>query len=305
MSILTGLHISKMNDWIQKNARSYDRAKWDYLFNSGTKDTIVKEMLKYQNADGGFGNGFEADILLPLSAAIPSAEAIFQAYDYDLDCTDEWFSRLLCYFENSMMDIPSFWEDAPKEFMDYPHAPWWNYSPNTEFSPNPCGVIASALILYGTEKQRELGIIVAKRCIDFLLSDAFCRDHDSYNLIKLIEALQSINSPLISSEVITAMKRRIKDNVCYDESKWNEYYPQPLDFADSPQSQWYECVEEGIERNFLYWINNLNDTGIWTPNFSWGVDSDISKKVTENWKGYITVRRARIFMRYNRINVKM
>lgn len=300
---LTSLQISKMNDWIQKNARPYEKAKWDFLFNCGSKDNILKEMLKYQNTDGGFGDGFEADIILPLSAAIPSAEAIFQAYDFGLDCTAQWFSKLLCYFENSLMDIPSFWEEAPKEFMEYPHAPWWNYKPNTVFSPNPCGVIASALILYGTEKQKEIGYTVAKRCLEFLLSDAFCGDHDSYNLMKLVEVLQYINSPLVTSEIMKAMKRRIAENICYDDSKWNEYRPQPLDFADSPESQWYECVKRGIEHNFQYWLDNLNDNGVWTPNFSWGVDSDISKQVTENWKGYITVRRARIFMRYNRCKI--
>ena len=50
-----------MDDWMQSNARSYDFAKWNYLFNNGSKDAIVKEMLKYQNADGGMGSGFEAE----------------------------------------------------------------------------------------------------------------------------------------------------------------------------------------------------------------------------------------------------
>ena len=67
----------KMDAWMQINARPYDLAKWNYLFNGKAKDLIVAEMLKYQNADGGFGNGFEADVLCPLSAAIPTAEAIF------------------------------------------------------------------------------------------------------------------------------------------------------------------------------------------------------------------------------------
>ena len=129
--------------------------------------------------------------------------------------------------------------------------------------------------MYGTEKQQEIGYTVAKRCFEFLLSDAFCGDHDSYNLMKLIEILQYINSPLVTDEIIGAMKRRIKENVCYDNSKWNEYNSQPLDFADSLELQWYECVAEGV-------------------------DSDISRQVTENCKGYITVRRASIFMRYNR-----
>lgn len=99
MRMLTKEQLNKMNEWMQVNARPYDRAKWNYLFNGGSKDAIVEEMLKYQNADGGMGSGFEADVLCPLSAAIPTAEAIFQAYEYDLDCTADWFKTILAYFK--------------------------------------------------------------------------------------------------------------------------------------------------------------------------------------------------------------
>jgi len=270
MKRLTLKQVETIDLWIKENARLYDKAKWNNLFHNGTKANVVKEMVKYQNEDGGFGNGFEADILLPLSAPLPSAEAIFQAYDYDLDCNEEWFSRLLCYFEKSVQsDNPKFWEDAPKEVMDYPHAPWWNYGPCTKFSPNPCAVIASAMILYGSNSQKELGITVTKKCFEHLLSDSLCGDHDCYNIMKLIEKLQSINSQLVTDEIIKAMKRQISENVCYDTSRWCEYYPQPLDFVDMPESMWYQDIEKGVNLNFEYWLENINNQGVWNPNFSW------------------------------------
>lgn len=146
-----------MNEWMQTRARPYDLAKWKYLFYDESKEKIVEEMFKYQNPDGGMGSGFEADVLYPLSAAIPTAEAIFQAYEYELDCSSDWFKTILGYFENSVQDIPKYWEDSPKETMDYPHAPWWNYTPCTVFNPNPCAVVASAFIRYGTDSKKELG----------------------------------------------------------------------------------------------------------------------------------------------------
>lgn len=251
MRILTKEQLKKMDEWMQINARPYDRAKWNFLFNNGEKDAIVREMLKYQNGDGGFGNGFESDMLAPLSAAIPSAEAIFQAYDYDLDCTALWFKKLLAYFENSVRDIPKYWEDCPKETMEYPHAPWWNYAPCTTFSPNPCAVVASALIRYGTEKQKDLGLKIAEDCFALLKGTDFCGDHDSLNILTLIEQLSAIDSPLITDEIIAAMNRRIAGNVCFDSTKWHEYYFQPLDFVASPRSMWYGAVEKGIEGNLI------------------------------------------------------
>lgn len=301
MRKITQQQLSRMDDWMRFNARPYDLAKWDYLFNGGSKDSIVDEMLKYRNEDGGIGNGFESDILCPLSGAIPTAEAVFQSYEYGLDCNTEWFKSLLVYFESSVQDIPKYWEDCPKELMNYPHAPWWRYKPATSFSPNPCAVIASALIRYGTESQKTLGYKVADDCIRFLIGNAFCGDHDTLNIKALIDQLIEIDSPIITDEVLSSMKRRILENTCFDTSKYNSYYFSPLDFVSSPDSLWYDTVKHGIEQTIDYWLDNINEHGVWTPNFSWGVNSAEALKATKNWTGYITVKRAKILLNFGRI----
>lgn len=301
MRKLSKLQFKKMNHWMQANARPYDCAKWNYLFNGGSKEAIVEEMLKYQNADGGMGNGFEADVLCPLSAATPTAEVIFQAYEYKLDCTADWFKSILAYFENSVQNIPKYWEDTPKEAMDYPHAPWWNWAPCTAFSPNPCAVVASAFIRYGTESQKKLGYKIADDCFKLLVSKDFCGDHDTLNLQALTEQLYAINSPLVTDKVIASMRRRILENTCFDTSKYNEYYFTPLDFVSSTDSMWYDDIKRGIEQTFEFWLDNINEEGVWTPNFAWGIDSDVSRQSTVNWKGYIAVKRAKILLNFDRI----
>lgn len=293
--------LAVMDDWIQTYARPYDRAKWNFLFHDGTKENIVTEMCRYQNPDGGMGNGFECDVLLPLSAAIPTAEAIFQAYDYGLDTGSDWFRAILDYFENSVQDIPKYWEDCPREAMDYPHAPWWNWEPCTVFNPNPCGCAASALITCGSPSQKELGLRAARDCFTLLCSQDFCGDHDTLNIKALVERLTMAGSPLVTEDVMAAMERRIRENTCFDPAKWHEYTFQPLDFADSPDSLWLDIVKDGIEDNVNFWLDSLNPNGVWEPNFSWGVDSDVSRQVTQNWRGYITVKRARILQNFGLI----
>jgi len=304
MRRLSKAQLKRMDNWMQENARAYDRAKWNYLFHDGSKNQIVSEMLKYQNPDGGMGSGFEADIICPLSAAIPTAEAIFQAYEYGLDCSAEWFRRILLYFEKTVQDIPKYWEDCPEEAMDYPHSPWWNYEPSTKFNPNPCGVAASALIRYGTDSQKRLGYRIAEDCFRLLKSSDFCGDHDSLNMQALVEQLLQMGSSLITEEIIAAMRRRILENTCFDPAKYHEYCFTPLDFVFSPDSLWYKDVQNGIEPTFDFWLDNINEQGVWTPNFSWGVDSDISRQVTKNWTGYITVKRAKILLAFGRIEME-
>lgn len=298
---LDSYHIMKMEDWIYKNARPIEVAKWNNLFNNGSKDSIVEEMLKYQNVDGGFGNGFESDILLPTSASIPSTEAIFTAYDYELDCSAKWFEELLHYFEKTIQVTPSFWEKVPKACEDYPHAPWWNYMADKEFTPNPSAVIASAFLAYGDETQKKLGNNIAIRCFEFLNSKEICSDHDCYCLLRLLKKLEELESPLINDITMKSMRRRILTCVCFDESKWMEYVAQPLDLVDNPDSKWFELVEQGIDKNFLFWINNLDENGVFIPNFSWGIDSQEARQATINWMGYVTVKKARVFKKFNLI----
>ena len=303
MKTLSKQQIQTIDRWMHAHARPYDLAKWNHLMHDGDKAAIVREMLKYQNPDGGMGSGFEPDVICPKSAAIPTAEAIFQAYEYGLDCSSDWMRRILAYFEHTVQDIPKYWEDCPKEAMDYPHAPWWSYQVCTVFNPNPCGAVASAMLRYGTESQKMLGHRIAEDCLRLLVSSEFCGDHDTLNIQALLEQLIALKSPLVTDEVMTAMKRRILENTCFDTSKYHEYYFTPLDFVTSPDSIWYDTVGHGVETTLDWWLDHRNEDGVWTPNFSWGIDSDVSRQVTTYWTGYLTVKRVKILKNFNRIEL--
>ena len=119
----------------------------------------------------------------------------------------------------------------------------------------------------------------------------------------MVDQLIAIKSPLVADDVMAAMRRRILENTCFDVTKYNSYYFTPLDYVSSPNSIWYDTVSHGIEKTIDYWLDNINAQGVWTPNFSWGVDSDVSKQVTKNWTGYITVKRAKILLNFNRIEI--
>jgi len=302
MRKLTKTQFDRIDGWMQIHARPLDRAKWNQMFHGGSREDIVAEMLRYQNPDGGFGNGFEPDVLLPASAAIPTAEAIFLARDYALPA-GEWYGKMLDYFENTVLDIPKYWEDCPPEAMNYPHAPWWNYAPCTVFNPNPCGVVASAMLEMGSPSQKKLGKKIAADCLSLLLSDDFCGDHDTLNMMALVNVLREGDYPQYDNDVHHAIRRRIRENTCFDRSKWMEYTFQPLDFADAPDSPWYDVVKEGVEENFDFWLDSLNDEGVWEPNFSWGVDSDIAREVRRQWKGHIACKRTRILRNFGRISL--
>lgn len=301
---ISSKQFNRIDNFIKNNGRKIDIAKWNYLFNNAPKEHILRELLKYQNEDGGFGNGLEADILMPNSSSIASTEAILCAYNYELDCSDPWFKKLLKYFEKTASDedkVLSFWEKVTSDVENYPHGPWWNYKVEDRFSPNPCAVVATALIKYGSESQKTLGEKIVNRSIDFINGEEICTDHDCYSLQTMVEVLKGMNLSIIDEKVEKRIEKRILDCLCTDYKKWGEYVAQPLNLVDSPKSPWYNLILPYIEENLNYWMNTLNDHGYWQPNFSWGIDSEEANRVTTYWKAYIAVNRMKILNEFGKV----
>lgn len=290
--------------FVMNEGRIIDQAKWQYSFNNGTKEAVLEALLAYQNTDGGFGNGLEADIRMPESSSIASTEAVLIAYEYELDCNAKWFNILLNYFEQTISSaslLPSYWEKVPPIVENHPHAPWWHYNKSEIFSPNPCAVIASAFIQYGSPAQKIIGQEIAKRCIDFLLSSDECSEHDCYCLQTLIEVLAKIDHKLVDSNVFSALERRIGEVLCTDQAEWGNYVAQPLDLAHSKQSSGYKRVKPYIEENIGYWLKTLKPEGYWEPNFSWQDGTVLAEEVSQIWRAYIAVKRVRILSAFEEL----
>ena len=56
--------------FIYTNARPLDLARWQYIFENGSQESVFRFLSAYQNEDGGFGHGLEPDCLNPNSAPL-------------------------------------------------------------------------------------------------------------------------------------------------------------------------------------------------------------------------------------------
>ena len=56
--------------FIYRNARPLEFARWRYHFENGSAKDVLSVLTAYQNLDGGFGHGLEADALNPGSSPI-------------------------------------------------------------------------------------------------------------------------------------------------------------------------------------------------------------------------------------------
>ena len=54
------MNFNKAKEFIYKNARPLDFARWQFLFEDGSRENVLSILKMYQNEDGGFGHALES-----------------------------------------------------------------------------------------------------------------------------------------------------------------------------------------------------------------------------------------------------
>lgn len=78
----------KARAFIYRNARPLDLARFQYHLEDGDKAAVMQALSFYQNEDGGFGHGVEADCWNPHSITIHVGTACRIILDIDFDDAD-------------------------------------------------------------------------------------------------------------------------------------------------------------------------------------------------------------------------
>jgi hypothetical protein len=136
--------IDAAREFLWKNARLLERRRFAFLFEAAPADSVLRALVAYQNADGGFGNGLEPDLRGPTSQPIPAWTALWLLDEIDrLDATTaKPILSFLTSIELPGGGVPFTLRSAS----DYPHAPWWETDARRPpASLNPTAGIAAAL----------------------------------------------------------------------------------------------------------------------------------------------------------------
>ena len=123
MSLMSSEQLERSKRFIFQHGRLLERKLFERFFEGGTRMACVRALRAYQNEDGGFGNGLEADLLCPDSTAIGAESAMYVLEMLDTPCA-EVVERLACWLianQSPAGTIPH----PPKGLFGYPFQPWW------------------------------------------------------------------------------------------------------------------------------------------------------------------------------------
>ncbi len=282
----------KTKSWIKRNARPLEIARWEFLFENGSKERVIHYLSAFQNSDGGFGHGLEPDLWLPQSSAIATWAAAQILIEVQAEPNEEIVRLILKYLINSYDEEMGLWKTVIPEHNNYPHAPHWHFEEGVQdnWMFNPSAELAAFLIYWAPDGSEEanLGWKVVEKAKMHLLNSNGMDFHEINNYQNLIRILGDKLNPLQEmEEKVDSLAEKVID--INPESWGKSYKALPLDLIHSKKDKLYEKYKDLVDENIRYLERSLKDDGVWDITWDWEEDPEHFFVAKQQWKGILAV----------------
>ena len=283
----------KASRLIMENARPLEKVIYGHHFSNGSGVGIVRELEKFRNEDGGFGNGLESDFRLPMSSPMATSIGvrILSGID-DIKESQEMIRSAVGYLESTFNNDRKGWFSVPEAVNRYPHAPWWHCDEESGLNAvdqswgNPTAEIAGYMYRYSRYVEKLYVETLVETVMSYVQNKSdFRSEHEVYCLLQFYrnipENFQDRLAPIIEKAV-----SRLVD---YDENNWNRYVPKPLDFVKSPDGPKFGIPESKIESNLDYLVSRLELQGQIDPPWDVSVYGEDLRHAIGEWTGILSL----------------
>lgn len=287
---------------VEKKGRSLELYLLKHLCGGNYEEQFLIELEKYQNFDGGFGNGLEPDFLLPNSSPIASTIALDYLNHIDFEASKKIIRKIINYLQNTYNKEINGWRAASIDLNLYPHAPWWHYEGDTcpvdRTWINPTFKVVAYLFKYREFVDKLDLNSLMKTCIDFIIkNEEIEEEHDIYCIIDFYNNISPVYQEVIREKV----KALIKFKIDTEESAWRNYVPMPINFIKNKNDLCYDEFEKDIEKNLDFLIKNLSADYGWNINWKWGQYFEAYEEAKKNWKGVLAIKNLTLLKEFGRI----
>lgn len=283
------MNYEKARNFVYKNARPLDIARWKYLFENGSKEDVLIALTAYQNEDGGFGNALEPDCWNPNSSPVQTWVATEIIKEINLkDKKHPIIQGVLKYLSSGKDFDGHTWSNTVATNNDYPHAPWWNFEPSQETSYNPTACFIGFILKFEDKNSKlfELACVLAKEAYSyFKLHFPMESMHTVSCFVELYEYIKesSMNDLLDIGEFSALLNQQIQHVITYDTSKWAvDYVCKPSLFIGTKTSDFYMANKEICNYECEFILNTQEPDGTWGITWSW-IDYPEQWNISKNW----------------------
>jgi hypothetical protein len=307
---LTKSEYETIRNWMYRNARPIDLAKWQYHFEKGGKENILSILSVYQNEDGGFGYALEADSWNPNSSPIQTCNAIEVLNEIDFyERNHPIIQGILKYLENCRDYKDGYWLSEIPSNNDYAHAPWWTYKEDNtdEWNYNPTAVFLGFILYYGDKDTRiyQEALRSAGDMVKKVLNKEINNMHE---IICFITFMEFIKKTDLLIDEINAFEEKLKyavtTTINTNTKEWAVSYTcKPSALFNTPTSVFYEDNKELAEYECQFLYETRNSDGVWNISWNWGEKYGKEFAISENWwKSEIVIKNMLYLQNFKYLN---
>lgn len=259
-----------------RNSRALDVARWNYHFEDGSAQDVLKTLACYQNPDGGFAYGLEPDLRTEKSNPMSTWAATRLLREIGLpSMSDRMIDGILDYLLALLGDNDR-WPATIPEHNDSPVAPWYVHSEKAQFwNWNPSIELAAFILKTGRQKPelyRKAEAIVGA-AMEALMDPLFKpEDHELSNFCEAGVMLMEARPELLPPDFLNRMEELIKSKVSMNIEDYSgpEYMLTPEFILDSPDSPYYPFIKDIADAWCGFLEAGAKDEGYWPIPWTWG-----------------------------------
>ena len=262
----------------------------EFHFENGSQSEVVDILSQYQNVDGGFAYGLEADCWNENSTPIQTWQAteILREIWFD-DKNHPIIKGILHYLDSGKDFYNGLWHNVVKSNNDFPHADWWSADEdeNEYGSDNPTACLAGFGIRFADENSR-----LYQSCIDVAKSCCKRFFENEQNDMHVISCYISLAKYLVESgknDVVDipfmhkTLRNCIKNAITQDKNEWNYgYVCKPSQFFNSKNSEFYDENREIAEYECDFIATTQLEDGSWNVAWAWSNYPE-QWAISKNW----------------------
>lgn len=277
--------------FILKNSRPLDMARWNYLFEDGSKEDVIKVLKTYQNDDGGFANALEPDCWNINSTPLQTWVATQIIKEINLDDKNHPIIKGILDYLSSKDEFDGHrWHGLNTVVTNdnYPHAPWWSYRQKQESTYNPTASLIGFILKYA-EKDTAIyrsACELSKEAYNYFKKNFPLESmHESACFVELYHYMKecSIFNLLDMEEFKKLLQKQIKQVITYDTKIWStDYICKPSLFINSKSSDFYLENKEICDFEYEFILKTQNEDGSWGVTWDWN-DYPEQWAISKNW----------------------
>lgn len=283
------MNYTQAKNFIYKNARPLDLARWKYLFEGGSQEDVLTALAAYQNNDGGFGHALEPDCWNPYSSPIQTWVATEIIHEIGLEDKEHPIVQGLLRYLSSGKDFDGHtWANTILSNNDAPHAPWWEYVPTAEPSYNPTACLIAFILKFANRESQlfESACDLAKEAYGYFKAHFPMESaHTVFCFVRLYDYLKESDTAILIDLVAfkDLLQKQLQQVITYETDQWaTEYVCKPSLFISSKASDFYEENREICEYECAFIENSQEPDGTWAITWSWA-DYPEEWSISKNW----------------------